>query len=195
MPEIIPNLHPLLVHFPIALISVSAFFHVAALLTRSKPACAVHCNILAHTTLWLGALAVLPTAFFGWQASNSVNHDEVSHAAMMIHRTWAVGTLAVLAILAGWDGWRNKVDSSPAWWFVVAIIGAWGLVATTAWHGGELVYRHGLGVIALPETEEVGTGHEHGHDHGAMSEMEGKANPEATPDVPSHEHSQQDHTH
>ena len=28
MPEIIPNLHPLLVHFPIALISVSAFFHL-----------------------------------------------------------------------------------------------------------------------------------------------------------------------
>lgn len=195
MPEIIPNLHPLLVHFPIALISVSAFFHVAALLTRSKPACAAHCNILAHTTLWLGALAVLPTAFFGWQASNSVNHDEVSHAAMMIHRTWAVGTLAVLAILAGWDGWRNKVDSSPAWWFVAAIIGACGLVATTAWHGGELVYRHGLGVMALPEKEAVGPGHEHGHDHGAMSEMGRKANPEATPDVQSHEHSQQDHKH
>lgn len=70
MPEIIPNLHPAVVHFPIALISVSAFFHVAALVMRGKPACAVHCSILAHTTLWLGALAVLAVVA-SWDAWRS----------------------------------------------------------------------------------------------------------------------------
>ncbi len=63
MPEIIPNLHPLLVHFPIALISVSAFFHVVAIAMQSKPVCTRYCAVLAHSTLWLGALAALPTAF------------------------------------------------------------------------------------------------------------------------------------
>lgn len=184
MPEIIPNLHTLLVHFPIALISVSAFFYVAAIVMRNK-ACGTHCAIIAHTTLWLGALAALPTAFFGWQAFNSVNHDEVSHAAMLIHRTWALGTLAVLAILAGWDVWRNKVDSSPAWWFTVAVIGAWSMIATTAWHGGELVYRHGLGVMSLPVAE---AGHEHGHDHGAMSGSDEHLHPEAMHEDQVHEH-------
>jgi len=101
MPEIIPNLHPLLVHFPIALVSVSAFFHVASIVTRSKPACATYCAVLAHTTLWLGALAALPTAFFGWQAFNSVNHDEAGHTAMLLHRAWALSTLAILTLLAG----------------------------------------------------------------------------------------------
>lgn len=197
MPEIIPNLHPLVVHFPIALISISAFFHVAAMFTRGK-ACSTHCAILAHTTLWLGALSALVAVFFGWQASNSVNHDEVSHAAMMIHRTWAVGTLSVLAILAGWDVWRNKVDSSPARWFAAAVIGAWGLVATTAWHGGELVYRHGLGVMALPEPEagETGMGHEHhDHDHEGMPETQSPTNPEATPEAQPNDHSQHNHKH
>lgn len=165
MPEIIPNLHPLFVHFPIALVSLSALFHVAAVVTRDKP-CATHCAILAHTTLWLGALTVLPTVLFGWQAFNSVNHDEASHAAMLVHRAWALGTLAVLLVLAGWDVWRNKVDARPAVWFAATVLGAWGLVATTAWHGGELVYRHGLGVMSLPASEgDHGRDHGHTHEH------------------------------
>lgn len=191
MPEVIPNLHPLFVHFPIALVSLSALFHVMALATRGK-SCATHCAILAHTTLWLGALAVLPTVFFGWQAFNSVNHDETSHAAMLIHRAWALGTLAVLLVLAGWDFWRHKVDTHPALWFVVAVIGAWGVVAITAWHGGELVYRHGLGVMALPGEE---SDYAHGHAHDNSPASTGHPHDDALPEVTAHDHSGHEHTH
>lgn len=190
MPEIIPNLHPLLVHFPIVLISVSAFFHVAAIATRGKT-CATHCAVLAHTTLWLGALAALPTVFLGWQAFNSVNHDEAGHAAVLIHRAWALGTLAVLAVLAGWDAWRSKVDAVPAWWFAGAVIGAWSMVAVTAWHGGELVFRHGLGVMSLPVAE---TGHEHGHEHGAMPDGDEHTHVGTMPEDDAHEHFHDEHT-
>lgn len=192
MPEIIPNLHPVMVHFPIALIAVSALFHVAAIATRGK-ACATHCAILAHTTLWLGALAAVPTALFGWLAFNSVNHDEAGHIAMLAHRTWALATLAVLVVLAGWDAWRSKVDAVPAWWFAGAVIGAWGMVATTAWHGGELVYRHGLGVLSLPAAE---SGQGYGHAHGAA--MDAEEHPPAAamhPDDDAHEHSHDGHAH
>ena len=192
MPEIIPNLHPVLVHFPIALIAVSAVFHIAAIATRGK-ACATHCAILAHSMLWLGALAALPTAFFGWQAFNSVNHDEAGHVAMLAHRAWALATLAVVAVLAGWDAWRSKVDAMPKWWFAGAVIAAWAMVAVTAWHGAELVYRHGLGVLSLPAPES-GTGH--GHRHGVAMEEAGHAHEDAMhPEEDDHEHSHDGHAH
>lgn len=192
MPEILPNLHPLMVHFPIALIAVSAVFHIAAIATRGK-SCVTHCAILAHTTLWLGALAALPTVLFGWLAFNSVNHDEAGHVAMLAHRTWALATLAVLVVLAGWDAWRSKVDTVPAWWFAGAVIGAWGMVATTAWHGGELVYRHGLGVLSLPAAE---SGQGDGHAHGAAMDAEEHPPAEAMhSDDDAHEHSHDGHAH
>ncbi len=40
------------------------------------------------------------------------------------------------------------------------------LLAVTAYKGGELVYRHGLGVLSLPETHEGAPGPPHGHHHG-----------------------------
>lgn len=167
MIEIIPNLHPLFVHFPIALLSVSAFFHVAAKAMRGKRRFASPCAVLAHTTLWLGALFALPTVILGWQAFNSVKHDEAGHIAMSAHLAWAMPTFLLLALIAGWDAWRNKVDAPPSGMFIAAVLAAWIMVGITAWHGGELVYRHGLGVMSLPAAEDA---EEHEHDHGTGHE-------------------------
>lgn len=191
MPEIIPNLHPLAVHFPIALVTLSAAFHVLAAAIRGNPL-SRNFSILAHSLLWLGALSLLPTVFLGWQAYNSVTHDDASHAAMLIHRNWALGTSIVLIILACWDVWRNKVDSPSAWWVVITVIGAWGMVTITAWHGGELVYRHGLGVMSLPVPED-GAGH--GHHHDSTTRSAENPHVDTVPDNQVHEHSQHEHTH
>ncbi len=159
MPEIIPNLHPLFVHFPVALLSVSALFHLIARMALGRSRYAAPCAILAHAALWLAALAALPTALFGWQAFNSVNHDEAGHAAMLTHRAWALATLAILSVVAGWDVWRNKIETTPTRTLTAAVLAAWAMIAITAWHGGELVYRHGLGVMSLPSAAEDAPGH------------------------------------
>ena len=47
------------------------------------------------------------------------------------------------------------------------------LLGATGWHGGELVYRYGLGVLSLPAAE--GEGHDHVHADGEMHEHESTA--------------------
>ena len=91
MIEIIPNWHPMLVHFTVGLLSLSVFLHVLARLPLSS-SLRGEWRIVAEWLLWLGGVFALATAVTGWLAYNSVEHDDVSHAAMTTHRNWALPT-------------------------------------------------------------------------------------------------------
>ncbi len=165
MIEIIPNLHPAFVHFPIAFITAALAFTAIGTLFRNG-AYAAQCLITGRWMLWGAALFAPIAAVFGWFAFNSVAHDEVSHAAMILHRNLALGALAALLALAAWDVWRGRSGKMPSPnipspGFLVLLVAAWLLVTSTAWHGAELVYRHGLGVMSLPKSEAPGHPHEH----------------------------------
>lgn len=171
MIEIIPNWHPVFVHFPVVFTTAAVTFSAVGAFSGARPH-AAQCMVAGRWMLWGAALFALIAAALGWFAFNSVEHDEISHAAMILHRNWALGTLAVLVALAVWDVWRGDSRPTPSPGFLGLLIAAWLLVASTAWHGAELVYRHGLGVMALPDvhadhdmaSHEAG-GHEHDHTH------------------------------
>jgi uncharacterized membrane protein len=154
MIEIIPNLHPLTVHFPIALVLVALVFQTGARLFAARR-WAQQWAIVGHWALWLAALSAVVAAFFGWQAFNSVDHDAAGHLAMLAHRAWAVPSVAALLLLAAWDAWRQPAERINPWWFVVLLAGVVFVLGATAWHGAELVYRHGLGVIQAPPPESA----------------------------------------
>ena len=167
MIEIIPNFHPAFVHFPIAFTTAALAFTVIGTVFERWPY-AAQCRMTGRWMLWAAALAALMAAAFGWFASNSVAHDEVSHAAMMLHRNWALGTLTALLALTAWDVWRGRSGRMPSQGFLGLLVAAWLLVTSTAWHGARLVYRHGLGVMSIPKPEGSGHVHGHGEDHGGM---------------------------
>lgn len=171
MPEIIPNWHPLLVHFPIALVTASALFTLAARFAGDRPL-AQQWATVGRWTLWFAAVSALATAAAGWLAFNSVRHDEAGHAAMALHRNWALPVSAGIVLLAAWDGWQARRAAKASWPFTLLLLAAFAGIAVTGWLGGELVYRHGLGVLSLPEAEdESGHGAGHHHDHpGAADE-------------------------
>lgn len=168
--ELIPNFHPIAVHFPIALLLISFLVSMSARLSDSTTAI-TQMAIVGHWTLWLAAVSAMIAVVFGLQAYNSVNHDDAGHAAMLIHRNWAIPTAIGIGLLAIFDAWKSTTDHVMRWPSLL-ILGILSLaLVATGWLGGEVVYRHGIGVLSLPESEETSTGgHDHGHQHGAQEQ-------------------------
>lgn len=167
MLEIIPNWHPIFVHFTVALFSLSiALFVVTPFM---KPSLQDQWWIVARWSLWFGAGFTVITGLSGLYAYNTVDHDTASHAAMTVHRNWAIATIAVFFMLTAWSLIRVRRRQTLGTVFVVAMVVSGGLLGSTAWHGGEVVYRYGLGVKSLPKPEGEGHAHEHadgsGHGH------------------------------
>lgn len=179
MIEIIPNWHPIFVHFTIALISVSAFCYCIGFLTK-KYSLGQEFLIVARWCLWLGALAAIATVTAGFLAYYSVAHDAPSHEAMTIHRNWAITTFIIILLLASWSVWRYYKNREISFIFILSMVVAFLLVSITAWHGAELVYRYGLGVLSLPQAEEVG--HEH------QNHKENEKTPSNSPKIKKHLH-------
>ena len=163
--QILPNWHPVFVHFSVALLSVAAALHLASHFV-SKPALANQWTIVARWNLWIGVGFTLITVAAGWYAYYTVDHDAPSHAAMTVHRNWAMVTLALFLGIAGWEYYLHRHAKGKSWLFTGLLIVAATLLVSTAWHGGELVYRYGLGVKALPKPEGAGHAHEHGDGQG-----------------------------
>lgn len=185
MIEIIPNWHPIVVHFTIGLLLTgSALFLVGYLLRNSSTGTRI--TTAARWNLGIGVAFAIVTVATGYQAYYSVAHDTPSHAAMTIHLKWAWASL-VLFVIAAILAWRDRLRiagvSIPL--SVVLIAGALSL-AVTGYLGAENVYRHGLGVMRLPESSGPGHNHSHGeseaHDHGTSSDSPASAADESHDD-------------
>jgi len=164
MIEIIPNYHPIFVHFTLGLLGSAVGLFV---LTRiiSKPDLKHQLLTVAHWNLWLGAVVTIITVGAGWYAFNTVEHDDPAHVVMLEHRNLALVTFAMVLILAVWSWRKFRPAKQVNLAFLAGALLAGGLLVATAWHGAELVFRHGLGVISLPDLDahqHGGDGHSHG---------------------------------
>ncbi len=162
--EIIPNWHPLLVHFTIALYVISALLFALGYFVTEN-AWKQKFTSAAYINLWLGALVTVLTVAAGIYAYNTVGHDAPSHLAMTDHRNWALATAAFFWVLAIWSVVHYRTGKAIGLFFVMPMIIGAGLLGATGFKGGEIVYRYGLGVMSMPKSE--GEGHDHSHEDGA----------------------------
>ena len=192
MIEIIPNWHPVFVHFTVALLLLSVILYLLARLPLSA-SLRGEWQVVARWSLWFGAVFAVVTAITGWLAYNSVEHDDISHVAMTEHRDWALTTLALFVLVALWSLWGRLANREPsqgaAGAVFLAVLAAGGiLLASTAWHGAELVFRHGLGVMSLPNMGAGDAGRETGR-----NDNQSPADSPAPVKPPAHDHSTHKH--
>jgi len=177
MPEVFPNWHPAIVHFPIALTVTATLLLLAGRLSPGNRQLTVSGRLLP-----LAALSALLAVALGWQAYSTVEHDAAGHLVMLRHRNWAMSATFALVALAVWDSLRQRAGKEIGATLLPALLILSGCLGVTGWLGGEMVYRHGIGVsaaafaspavpppaapAAVPETRPAAPRGEHVHRDG-----------------------------
>ena len=145
-----PNVHPLLVHFPIALLLAATVVDLGHAARPDRAA-------LRDTATWLycaGAAMAMAAYFTGLAAAGGLQVSEEAWPAVTEHFAWAERTTWYFVFLASLRMamsyiWRSTRRRAALISSVVALVGV-GLLLVTADRGGRLVFRHGVGVASVP---------------------------------------------
>ena len=141
-----PNLHPFLTHFPIALLSLSIVSECAArILNREE------FSRVGWWTQLAGTIGLAAAAVTGTLAGQSVEVVPAGKPYLEMHQEIAFVTLTVFAILLFWRiASRTKRPPGHDMLFLVIFTGGVLALWAGAWYGGEMVYRFGAGVQVPP---------------------------------------------
>jgi uncharacterized membrane protein len=137
MPLRVHEVHPTLVHFPLALVPISLLLDVLGR-ALGKPGWMRSAARLMPIAAASGAAA----AASGLVARGAVNIPPAAHPTLVTHRNLNLGLVALTTALAVV---RSRHDPPGLGYFVAGLAGV-AAMNYTAYLGGKLVYRHGVGV-------------------------------------------------
>ncbi len=150
--------HPQITHAPIVLIIVGLLFDlVGRALDREW------WRKAGFAMLALGALAAVLAVLSGTAAGEVAEKRGVPEASVDAHEEmariamWLGIAATVLVALAGRAGRLKGLVTAAG---LLVWLGAAVAVGVAAHRGGQLVFRHGAGVQALPHAPAPGSGHE-----------------------------------
>lgn len=155
VPDWAPNVHPMIVHFPIALLFVGVLIDLIGLAFRER-AFWRGAALIFYVGGALGALAAFLT---GDAAADSVflpteaNALLTEHADLGKYTLWLFGAYA----LARTAAYVTKMDTRMPVRLGLTAVAAAGLILVwqTGEHGSQMVYRYGVGVEAVDASPSV----------------------------------------
>ncbi len=165
---IIPNLHVVLVHYPIGVFFLGLLIELGSFMWRRSSVRAA-----GRWMILLGSLSMIPSALSGAYAlrdvammgnkgpsepwSDVVSNSQLSAEAWshLLWHTWLMSAASVIVVvgsvgyLAMSDRLRNKL-----YWLTLGLllIGA-GATASGAWFAGEAIFKSGVAVMAAPDVD------------------------------------------
>jgi uncharacterized membrane protein len=150
LPNWAPNLHPLVIHFPIVLLITAAAIDLVDVVFE-RPAWLG----AAATSLYVaGAASAVAAYLTGVQAGATVLTPGMAHPFVSDHRSWALVTVWYFAVAASvrLAARRAGFPRARSHRLVLLTVGLIGVLflQQTAERGARLVYEHGVGVIVAP---------------------------------------------
>ncbi|MGH7725090.1 MAG: DUF2231 domain-containing protein [Candidatus Eiseniibacteriota bacterium] len=137
------NGHPLVVHFPIALLTVAVFAAFLAAFT-ARPSV----QAFARACLYLGTAGAAAAVISGFFASQTVAPVLRAAHELEEHRNYGYMVLILASLLSAWSvvAWRRlKRPPRPHPLFLLGHAALLFALFMAGLEGGEMVYEHGLG--------------------------------------------------
>ncbi len=136
-------IHPIFVHFAIALTLFGVGLDAFALFTGRS-----HWHQAAKMNLMGGVMGMAAAVASGWWDHEQSAHTHLTPNLMPVHQYLGWSLLVVFALLLVW---RVRMTTSPSRAFVgIALVGALGIMVQ-GHIGGQMVFRQGVGVQLDPE--------------------------------------------
>jgi uncharacterized membrane protein len=138
------NLHPLVIHFPIAFLMGAALLYVAAWLLKNER--------FAHSAfvvLVLGALSLAAAVATGLYAEQGVMvHLSVRTQLLAPHKRLMLVTSGLCAVLTIWAMLARPFPKKGRWLFLLLVLAMIGVMTAGADFGGRMVYDYNAGGTA-----------------------------------------------
>ncbi|MFZ1683652.1 MAG: DUF2231 domain-containing protein [Candidatus Zixiibacteriota bacterium] len=151
------HLHPMIVHFPIALIIIGFLSDLVGAFTRRQFFITAGLYLIA-----LGSVGTIAAYLSGNLAGDGVTEAGALGTALETHEgaaTLALWTMIVLAAVRVTLGLSKTMTGWRQWAMVALLALGVGTIARTGYYGGELVYKHAAGVqLTFGIVDPAGTG-------------------------------------
>ena len=167
IPEWAPNAHPMLVHFPIAILAIAILFDfISFFLPKNKKWWTEEATALLYG---IGAAIATGVYFTGRAAADNVFLPAEAQSVLTAHADWAWWTVwfyvtyAVARILATWKARAEHQMKFHVGFFALSLVGLF-LLIQTGDKGAKMVFKYGVGVQAAEIENPVRHDHESVHD-------------------------------